>query len=369
MDPILYMMHSHPTAGHLGIDAIYHKISERYYWDQMYRDIKEYIKTCDQCQRRSKAKRKEPLHPIKIGQAFERIGIDLVGPLPITTCNNRYIIVATDYLTRWPEAQAVPDAGALTLAKFIFTEIVCRHGIPKIILSDQGSNFRSDMIKALCENFLIRHKFSSPYHPQTNGMVERLNRTLCESLAKVETSEDWDINLPAVLLAYRTKKHATTGYTPFQLTYRRQAVLPIELILPIDEIHAEINLEDSILSRAFDLIDKLPEVQEKAKQNTETSQEKQKERHDRKLKPEEFEIGDKVLVQRKNIEASRSVKFEDKRTGPFTIYAKLGNGAYQLCNTKGQILQKYYNSDHLERYYERQNWEPQVVIEASLPKP
>jgi len=171
------------------------------------------------------------------------------------------------------------------------------------------------------------------------------------------------------LLAYQTKKHATTGYTPFQLTYGRQAVLPIELILPIDEIHAEINLEDSILSRAFDLIDKLPEVQEKAKQNTETSQEKQKERHDRKLKPEEFEIGDKVLVQRKNIEASRSVKFEEKRTGPFTIYAKLGNGAYQLCNTKGQILQKYYNSDRLERYYERQNWEPQVVIEASLPKP
>ena len=109
----------------------------------------------------------------------------------------------------------MPDASALTLAKFIFTEIVCRHGIPKIILSDQESNFRSDMIKALCENFLIQYKFSSPYHSQTNGMVERLNRTLCESLAKVETSEDWDINLPAVLLAYWTKKHATTGYTPF----------------------------------------------------------------------------------------------------------------------------------------------------------
>jgi hypothetical protein len=102
-------------------------------------------------------------------------------------------------------------------------------------------------------------------------MIERLNRTLCKSLAKVGTSEDWDINLPAVLLAYRTKKHATTGYTPFQLTYERQAVLPIELILPIDETHAEINLEDSILSRAFDLIDKLPEAQENARHNTEAS--------------------------------------------------------------------------------------------------
>jgi hypothetical protein len=94
------MMHKHPTAGHLGTDAMYYKISERYYWDQMYRDIKEYVQTCEDCQKRQKGRRKEPLHLIQIGRAFERIGIDLVGPLPITDQNNRYIIVATDYLTR-----------------------------------------------------------------------------------------------------------------------------------------------------------------------------------------------------------------------------------------------------------------------------
>lgn len=364
VDPVLYMMHNHPTAGHLGIDAMYYKIAERYYWDQMYRDIKEYVRTCEQCQRRGKARRKEPLHPIKIGQAFERIGIDLVGPLPITHSNNRYIIVATDYLTRWPEAQAVPDASALTLAKFIFTEIVCRHGIPKIILSDQGPNFRSDMIRLLYEKFLIQHKFSSPYHPQTNGMVERLNRTLCESLAKVATSQTWDEQLPAVLFAYRTKRHATTGYTPFQLVYGRQATLPIEAILPTSEPEPEIDLEDSILTRAYELIDKLPELQEQAKKNTETSQQKQKQRHDARLKPEEFEVGDKVWIQRKDIEASRSVKFEDKRKGPYIICTKLGNGAYKLRTEKGQILKQYYNSDRLEKYHKRQGWEPQIIIET-----
>ena len=78
----------------------------------------------------------EPLHPIQIGQAFEWIGIDLVRLLPITKQNNWYIIVATDYLTRWPEAHAVPDARANTLAQFIFKEIICKHKTSKIILSD-----------------------------------------------------------------------------------------------------------------------------------------------------------------------------------------------------------------------------------------
>ena len=164
----------------------------------------------------SKNKRKEPLHPIQVGWAFERIGIDLVGPLTITKQNNRYIIVATDYLTRWLEAKAVPDAGAETLAKFIFEDIVCRHRVPQVILSDNGKNFASEIVKILCEKFLIKHTFSSPYHPQTNGIVERLNRTLCNSLAKVkEQDEDWNTYIPAVLFAYRTKRYSTTGYTPF----------------------------------------------------------------------------------------------------------------------------------------------------------
>src|SRR5690242_8815559 len=121
----------------------------------MYQDIKEYMKTCEIYQKRGKSKRKEPLYPIKIGQAFERIRIDQVELLPITTRNNWYIIVATDYLICWPEAQAVPDAKALTFAKFIFEEIVCKHGTFRTILSDQAKNFRNEVIKVLYENFLI----------------------------------------------------------------------------------------------------------------------------------------------------------------------------------------------------------------------
>ena len=100
VEPILYMMHEHPTGGYLGTDAMYYKISERYYWDQMYRDIQNYVRLCETCQKRGKGKWKEPLHPIQVEHAFEHVGIDLVGSLLITKLNNWYIIVATDYLTR-----------------------------------------------------------------------------------------------------------------------------------------------------------------------------------------------------------------------------------------------------------------------------
>jgi hypothetical protein len=197
-------------------------------------------------------------------------------------------------------------------------------------------------------------------------MVERLNRTLCESLAKVKGTDDWDLHIPAVLLAYRTKRHATTGYTPFHLVYGRQAILPIETIIPTEpspDADKEIDLQDSILQRAYELIDKMPYSQNDARLNTERSQQKQKEYFDNKIRPEEYRIGDKVWIQRKEIEKSRSAKFEDKRFGPFVIQEKLNNGAYKLRNNEGQVLQKYYNSDRLAKYYEKQTWEPIVVIE------
>ena len=218
----------------------------------------------------------------------------------------------------------------------------------------------------MCEKFLIKHIFSSPYHPQTNGIVERLNWTLCSLLAKVkEKDEDWDIHIPAILFAYRTKRHATTGYTPFQLVYGCQAILPIETTIPIEPVESneEVDLEDSILHRAFELIDELPYQQNEASKNTEKSQRKQKVRFDSRIRTEEFEIGDKVWIQRKDLENSRSAKFEEKRTGPFIIQSKLNNRAYKLQTKEGKTLLKYYNSDRLAKYHERQNMEPVIVIE------
>ncbi len=180
----------------------------------MYDDIKEYIKTCDTCQRFGKPERNEPLHSIKVLQLFERVGIDIVGPLPKTLKGNRYIVVAIEYLTKWPEARALANATAENVADFIYEEIICRQGTPKIILTDQGTHFKNQMVNELCNKFKIEHRLSSPYHPQTNGLVERFNRTLTGMLAKTNDIFNWDLHIPSVLLAYRTTKHSTTQIYP-----------------------------------------------------------------------------------------------------------------------------------------------------------
>src|SRR3989337_1276046 len=147
---ILYNLHKDMTGAHLGLDATYEKLKERYYWPKMFDDVQKYIKSCDNCQRRGKAKRKEELLPLTIGAPFDKIGIDIKGPLPLTTKGNRYLVVAIDYFTKWPEARAIPNAKAETVAAFIFEEIICRHGVPKEILSNRGTHFNNALIDELC---------------------------------------------------------------------------------------------------------------------------------------------------------------------------------------------------------------------------
>ena len=134
---------------------------------------------------------------------FYQIGIDFVGPLPRTKRGKKYIIVAMDYLTKWPEARAVSEATADATAQFLYEQIICQHDCPQIILSDRRTHFNNNMIKALTEKFKINHLLSTPYHPQTNSLVERFNRTLCESLARQSLkNNDWDLYIASTLFAY-----------------------------------------------------------------------------------------------------------------------------------------------------------------------
>ena len=145
----------------------------------------------------------------------------MVELLPVTTQGNKYIIVATDYLTKWPEAWPTADATAVTAADFLVDCIIARHGAPRELLSDQGRTFLNQLLAAMCDRWEIQQTFATVYHPQTNGLVERYNKTLAKTLAKVclQRPQDWDDFISTALFAYRTARHETTRHTPFYLLY------------------------------------------------------------------------------------------------------------------------------------------------------
>ena len=351
---ILEAMHSDLLAGHFGFDGTYQRIIARYFWPQMGEDIKEYVKTCAVCQRRGSRVRKEPLYPIKVGNPFDRIGIDFVGPLPMTRRRNQYIVVATDYLTKWPEAKAVPNAQAVSAASFIYEEIICRHGCPKEILSDQGKHFCNELVDSLCQFFDIKHTLSSAYHPQTNGLVERFNRTLCEALAKYVDAyqTEWDLFIPSVLFAYRTLTHATTKYEPFTLVYGRQATLPIEFQTPTYQQPASQDFQQQLLKRVTHLTENLPVQRSQARKNIQQAQNEWRERINSssdKYKP--LRIGDQVLKYKSAVTPGQRNKFAVKWEGPYYVHQVLQNGAYYLRDQKGRVTRTSVHGSQLKLYH------------------
>ena len=364
VEEILVNEHSIPTTGHFGIEATYNRISQSYYWPKMHLDIENYIKACDVCQRKSKMKKNNPLHPIETRPPFEKIGIDLIGLLPLTKNNNRYIVVVIDYGTKWAEARAIPDAAATTIVPFLYEDIICRHGFPKEIISDRGTTFANELIRTLCQNYQIKHHLSAPYHPQTNGLVERLNRTLCESIAKFVQlhKNEWDFYLPSVLFAYRTMQQSATKFTPFYLTYGRQARTPIDFKFQPLEDGQETTVNE-VIKRACTIVDKLEIDRTLAKQNVQKSQQKQKESYQQDKHPDRFFIDDKVLMKRMEMQHWHHEKFSQKWKGPYYIHQTFDKGAYQLRTMDGKLLKNPYNGDHLKLYREDSGLEPIIIIQ------
>jgi transposase InsO family protein len=362
LETTLHNLHSNILTGHFGIEATYNRARSRYYWPNMYKVIAGYIKSCDTCQRQGAPTPHEELHPIPIGKPFDRVGIDIVGPLSITHTGNRYIVVATEYLTKWPEAKAIVDTKATTIAKFIYEEIICRHGCPKALLSDQGTPFCNELVDSLCNLMTMRHRLSSAYHPQTNGLTERFNKTLCNTLAKYvsDYGDTWDTFLNAALFAYRTNQNSTTKYTPFKLLYGREAILPMDLQGSENQSNEAM---DSQLQRHIKFItEDFQNIRTNAQQNITKAQGKQKQYHDQGIKLEKFNIGDKVLLYESAKAKVHGDKFREKWTGPYYIHDINGSGAYKLRTMEDKILKRYINTDRLKKYYERPIWEPQIII-------
>ena len=158
------------------------------------------------------------------------MGVDVIQ-FPKSQSGNQYAVVFTDYSTKWPEVFATKDQTALTIAELFVEEIVCRHGVPGQLLSDRGAAFLSRLLKEICSLLGVKKINTTAYHPQTNGLTERFNRTLTDMLAKrvEKNGKDWDTHLPFVLFAYRASTQESTKESPFYLMYGRDPRLPTAL--------------------------------------------------------------------------------------------------------------------------------------------
>ena len=297
-DGILERAHDNIFGGHLGVNKTYHKISRNFFWPGLRKDVKRYVKTCHICQvigRPNKPIPKAPLRPIPVlSEPFSEILLDIVGPLPKAKSGNVYILSIIDRATRYPEAFPLRNFGAPQVCK-VLVNFFTKFGLPKVIQTDRGTNFTGKYFQDRLKEWGVKHVTSSPYHPQSQGAVERFHQTLKTLLKKYSHSDiaSWDINLPYVLFALRAARNESLGFAPFDLVFGHRVRGPLDLIRENWD-DSDTNTNPLMYVPAFR--DNLRKAWEFAKENLQNTQKAMKERYDLKSLNRKFEEGDMVLA-------------------------------------------------------------------------
>ncbi|KAI5614553.1 hypothetical protein C0J50_11136, partial [Silurus asotus] len=316
---ILYMQASDVTRRPTPVSA--HDSSGR----SLYTDVQKYCTTCPTCQQTSAVRQRDrpPLQPLPvISVPFQRIAMDIVGPLEKSSTGYQYILVISDYATRYPEAFPLRS---ITTPKIInaLIQLFSRVGIPEEILTDQGTNFTSGLMKQLHRQLGITAIKTSPYHSQTDGLVERFNKTLKGMLRKFvsDTERDWDKWLPFLLFAYREVPQASTGFSPFELLYGWQVQGPLDLLRRNWEDPCSGNkAEKGIVQYILEMRDRLENYRKLAAENLQKAQKYQKTWYDQQARSRELQPGQKVLL----LLPTSTSKLLMKWQGPYSVVRRMG---------------------------------------------
>ncbi|KIH60390.1 integrase core domain protein [Ancylostoma duodenale] len=304
-------------TAHLGTAKTRAAVARIAIWNNMAKDVAHFVAHCQQCQRRkdpSAYRMRQPLGRFEIStRPWQRIHSDVIGPLPMTLDGNKFIIVFIDSFSKFIIAEPIADQKANTTAQIFMNRFVARFGLPEMLVTDQGSNYMSDIFRTLLRNLNVQHRTSTPYHHESNGQVERANRTIQEqiAIATTEHRDDWDNVLYLIVHAYNSVENSTTKYSPHFLVHGHEPnnVFHLALQLPVKKFADE----DAYANHITNL---LRTISENVKNNLRTSQDQQKHHYDlrKRTNKKTYNIGERIWI-RKDGHNKITPRFE----GPYTI--------------------------------------------------
>ena len=317
----------------------------------MFSDVSHRYRSCCDCAMRksSRNRHKAPLLPIPVQDAFDRVACDIIGPFPVSKAGNRYVVVFSEYLTKWVECFLVPSIEASVIARLLVDEIFCRQGAPRTRLSDRGSNFLSSLVSEVCKLLNTKEVNTTAYHPQTDGLVERFNNTLAEAISSFLSSnqQDWDVYLPAIHFAYRTSPSVTTGDSPFYLLYGREPHLqPDVSLLPATQLSASVN------EHRARIVSQIETAQSIARLNIARAQQLMKLQYDKNSVDATFEVGQWVWIYMPKVKRGLSKKLLSKWNSPFRICRKLSPVHYQVRTCDNHLVATTVHANRLKHFYD-----------------
>ncbi|GFW87510.1 retrovirus-related Pol polyprotein from transposon 297 [Trichonephila clavipes] len=349
-------------GGHLGVTKTKDRILRHFFWPNVYRDVEEFVKTCDSCQRvgkpRDKAKAPLKLVPI-ISEVFSKINIDAVGPLPVSTKQNRYLITSICVASKYPEAIPVESITCPNVIDALLS-IFSRIGFPREIQSDLGTSFTSELTTTFFNKFGIKVTRSSVSHPQSNA-VERVHRTIKRVIKAlcVESGEDWEGVLPLALFSLRTVAQESTGFSPTELDMGKNLRTPQTLVY--EEWMEEGNTSQSVVEYILQLNNRLKRCQDIAITRMKECQLKRKTWYDRDVVERKFVEGDLVMV----LVTSKQNKLEVNWIGPGKVLSRISDTNYVIDLPGRRDRSTIYHVNLLKPYHRRPELVSLVVEEVS----
>ena len=349
---------AHDDLGHMGARRVKALLKARFSWPGLGKDVVDYCRSCPSCQTCAKSQaRKVPLMERRVlTEPFEVMGFDIVGPMPKGKGGCQYLLTAICMATKWPEAIPLRSISAKSVAMGM-VEIFSRTGIPLQLVTDQGTQFVGKMMTSLCASLHIDKLKTTPYHPEGNGVCERMHGTLGAMLTKAaKAGQDWVGQVPFALFALRAAPNRDTQFSPFELVYGRRVRTPLDIV---HQGWAETEFRQlDVEEWAQWLVEKLEVWHSVMKEKGEEASHKRKEGFDKKAVCREFEVGDLVLCRIPGM----IPKLRESWHGPYPIVGKLNRVDYKVELGRGRCRVLHINN--LKRYWVREADVMRLVVVA-----